>query len=284
MASFSRTWWGKKFIEALEKLMDSGRLSRGRSYARNGKILKFEINKGKIAAKVRGSINPYFGVYEEPLYTTTIEFEPIAKAQWSQAIAHIASKASFVSRLLLNEIPENIEDGFRGMGLNLLPQSRKDLKAKCSCPDSSNPCKHIAGVYFLLAAELDNDPFLLFELRGLSRQALKTELEKSPLGQALSAELEADNAPPTSVASYYCRPQVIGVTGKEVPMGDRLEDFWHGPKRLPQTVHSPSTSPISAVLVKKQGDFPAFWPRDNSFIAVMEELYQRVKTRNKDLL
>jgi uncharacterized Zn finger protein len=117
-------------------------------------------------------------------------------------IALIASKASFISRLLLNEIPDNIEEEFALLGLNLLPRSRKDFDISCSCPDWGNPCKHIAGVYYLVAAELDRDPFLLFELRGLSRQDLHSELVKSPLGQALSAELQLAQRAPQSVSSY----------------------------------------------------------------------------------
>jgi len=58
MAQFSRTWWGKRFIEALEEFTDSARLGRGRSYASGGKILDKSINK--ITATVK-SINPYFG-------------------------------------------------------------------------------------------------------------------------------------------------------------------------------------------------------------------------------
>jgi len=56
-----------------------------------------------------GSINPYFGVYKEPRYKTTIEITPIAKLSWSKAIKYISSKASFVSKLLMNEVPDNIE-------------------------------------------------------------------------------------------------------------------------------------------------------------------------------
>jgi uncharacterized Zn finger protein len=37
--------------------------------------------------------------------------------------------------------------------------------------------------------------------------------------------------------------------------------------------------PVSAIAVKKQGDFPPFWERDNSFIEVMETLYEAVKTK-----
>jgi uncharacterized Zn finger protein len=116
MANFSRTWWGKRFIDAIERLTDSGRLQRGRSYARGGKVKSFDINGGQVTAKVRGSVNPYFGVTKEPLYTTSIDFSPISKAKWAAVIALIASKASLISRLLLNEIPDNIEDSFKTWG------------------------------------------------------------------------------------------------------------------------------------------------------------------------
>lgn len=278
MAKFTRSWWGQKFIDALEDITDSGRLSRGRSYASGGKVKNFEIQDGVIRAQVRGSVNPYFGVYKEPLYTTEIEIQPISPAKWAAAIAYIASKAGFISKLLLNEIPENIEEAFETLGLNLLPHKRTDLKTDCSCPDWSNPCKHIAGVYYLVAAEIDRDPFLLFELRGLSKEALQNELAKSPLGLALSAELTTQQAEPVAVESYFTKLETTAL--KETPS---LREFWHGKKRLPK-VEPPSQSPVPAILVKKQGDFPPFWHKEQSFIAVMEDLYQRVKTKNKDVL
>ena len=187
MSQFSKTWWGKRFIEALESFSDSARLGRGRSYAKNNKIKEYKITNGKITAKVRGSINPYFGVYKEPLYTTEIAFTPISEANWKKAIAHISSQASFVSKLLMNEMPDNIEEAFAQLNLHLLPYSRKDFQTSCSCPDWSNPCKHIAGVYYLVAASLDQDPFLLLEMRGLKREKLHQELSLSPLGKILSS-------------------------------------------------------------------------------------------------
>ena len=279
MAQFSRTWWGQRFIAALEKLMDSGRLSRGRSYARNDKVKSFDIKDGVISAKVRGSINAYFGVHKEPLYTTTIEFKTISAANWSAAIAYIASKASLISRLMLNEIPDNIDDAFAKLDLHLLPHRKDDFKTKCSCPDWSNPCKHIAGVYYLLAAQLDQDPFLLFELRGLSRDALQKELAKSPLGQALSAELTLEKAAPKTDLSYFTRPTVQNSIAVE-----SLKDYWQGAKRLPQTIEIRTHESVPAILVKKQGDFPAFWDKESSFIETMAELYGRVRTKNTTLL
>ena len=35
---------------------------------------------------------------------------------------------------------------------------------QCSCPDWAVPCKHLASVVYKLSAEIDNNPFLVFEL------------------------------------------------------------------------------------------------------------------------
>ncbi|ODG99906.1 hypothetical protein A4S05_35840 [Nostoc sp. KVJ20] len=275
MAKFSRTWWGDRFIQALEAFTDDNRLKRGRSYASGGKVKSFEIDLNKITAKVRGSVNPYFGVYKEPTYNIEIQITPIAKTRWNEAIQKLSSKASIISRLLLNEVPENIEDTFSHLGLHLLPHSSKDFKTKCSCPDYANPCKHIAGVYYLVASQLDNNPWLLFELRGLSKAELQAKLADSPLGKALSEELNTKEIPLELSNSLYTKLEKQSLN--QMP---NAREFWLGTKRLPQTIEVATPGSICAILIKKQGDFPDFWHNDASFIETMEELYQRVKTKN----
>src|SRR6266567_1059775 len=276
MAQFSRTWWGQRFIEALEQFTDPARLGRGRSYASGGRILEYKIANGTVTARVRGSINPYFGVYKEPIYKTTITIKAISSADWKKAIRHIASRADLVTKLLMNEMPDTIEDAFSGLGLHLLPHSESDFVTNCSCPDWANPCKHIAGVYYLLASALDRDPFLMFELRGLSRDDLHAELARSPLGQILAAALKSEEVPTIQpVTSYYTRP-----ARKPDAVIESHKDFWTGAKRLPAVPSAPSQASVTALLIKKQGDYPPFWHKDVSFISVMEELYDRVRTKS----
>ncbi|MGF1497902.1 MAG: SWIM zinc finger family protein [Elainellaceae cyanobacterium] len=279
MAAKTRTWWGQQFLSALEQFTDPGRLSRGRSYASGSRVKNFTIDDGIVTADVRGSINPYYGVYTEPVYTTTLEFETISDAKWAAIIALIASKAGLISRLLLGEMPETIEEPFETLGIHLLPRSRRDFQSYCSCPDWDNPCKHVAGVYYLLATRLDQDPFLLFELRGLSKETLYEELAKSPLGKALVADRMTQDAEPEPVPSYYTTPE-----RRSLDQSPHLRDFWLGTKRLPAAVESPAAAGVPAILVKKQGDFPTFWQRDNSFIEAMEELYERVRNHHRSIL
>ena len=238
MAQFSRTWWGQRFIAALEEFTDEARLGRGRSYASNGRIIEYTLSKGTVTAKVRGSINPYFGVYKEPIYKTSITIKAITSDDWAKVIRQIASRADLITKLLMKEMPDTIEDAFSGLGLHLLPHSERDFVTSCSCPDWANPCKHIAGVYYLLASALDNDPFLMFELRGLSRDDLHTELTRSPLGKILASALDSDEEPLVEpVTSYYTPPMREPVTVEATH-----KEFWTGAKRLPSPMANTFTA------------------------------------------
>jgi uncharacterized Zn finger protein len=282
MAQFGRTWWGERFLDALEQFTDPGRLGRGQSYASNGRIVEHTLERGTVNAKVRGSVNPYYGVYKEPIYRTTIKITQISAKDWTTVVKRIASRADLVTKLLQQEMPDPIEDVFADEGLHLLPHSQSDFDTDCSCPDWDNPCKHIAGVYYLLARDLDRDPFVLFELRGLSRESLHAELVKSPLGEILASSLQTGEIPVAPVESFHTRPTKVSA-GAAVSH----REFWAGPRRLvparTAAAANSSQARVSALLVKKQGDYPPFWHRENSFVEVMEEIYDRVRTKSPQM-
>jgi uncharacterized Zn finger protein len=54
-----RTWWGQRFIAALERFTDAARLARGRGYAGSDRIKSWKLKKGEVSARVRGNANPY---------------------------------------------------------------------------------------------------------------------------------------------------------------------------------------------------------------------------------
>jgi uncharacterized Zn finger protein len=273
-----RTWWGQRFIAALEQFTDSARLARGRGYANSSRILSSQLKQGEMSAKIRGNVNPYYGVYKEPIYTTAISLKPISDGDWELLIRHLGSRAAFVSRLLLNEMPDNIEKPFELLDLHLLPHSAKDFKTKCSCPDYENPCKHIAGLCYFLSAQLDQDPFLLFELRGLPLAELFEQLRKTPLGKALAQTREAEREDLlASVDSYFTRPMAL-----PLPVPCEPKAFWGSPKRLPEMAYSQATSPVPALLVKKGGDFPAFWKQPLAFPVAMEAVYEAIRKKGKE--
>jgi len=311
MVGISKTWWGNKFIEALECLMDEGRLKRGRSYRGPNRILSFDLDENKVTATVRGNINPYFGVYKAPKYKVVIEIKPISQQKWSKIIKRISVHAGWMSKLLLGQMPDDIEDAFINFeknfkgncegGLkgkvkednfkkdfkeNFLPGAKKDLITNCSCPDWSNPCKHVAGVYFRLAEMLDYDPFLMFQLRGISKSKLKNLLGETKLGKALVSKLSLPEEVGLVISeTCYPMPKACGIEKEPNKKGLNcsLHEYWNGKVMLDNRneANVEDYNKLSATLIKKQGDFPPFWDRDNSFILAMEEIYNYIRKKYK---
>ncbi len=275
----SKTWWGTSLMEALERFTDRGRLQRGRAYSKDHRILAWQLSKGVVKATLRGNINAYFGVYKEPKYKVSVQMTHLSAAQWKKVIALLSQRASFIAQLLVGEIPKNIETVFAEFNTHFLPNSYRDFKVSCDCPDYEVPCKHIAGVCYRLANDLDQDPFLLFEMRGLAPEKLREELIKSPLGKVLADATEENNTELEYVDSLYTRP-----VQQTMPEQISIKQFWQGTKPLPTELPELQVASIPAVVIKKGGDYPPFWQKPASFITVMEDFYIRMRKINQKLL
>ena len=174
-------WWSRRFISVLESYGMSGRLARGRSYARAGQVLDFELSQGKVTARVQGSrVRPY---------QVRIGVLPLTTAQWRRVQDRLASQALFRAKLLAGEMPREIEEVFAECGTPLFPRSPADLDMHCSCPDWEVPCKHLAAVCYVLAEEFDRDPFGMLAWRGKARDELLAALRliQAGPGQAVRA-------------------------------------------------------------------------------------------------
>jgi uncharacterized Zn finger protein len=277
MTKHSKAWWGRRFIEALESFHDPARLARGRQYLGSQRIAQWRAQGSRVEARIRGRISPYYGAYEEPVYDTSLEFLPIPDAAWREAVRHIGGKAGFVCRLLFNEMPDEIEQPLAELGLSLLPQGKRDFQARCSCQETEQPCTHVAGLCYLLAAKLDQDPFLLLELRGLPHPELARQLQATPLGAALAPALCEEFKPPVPSQSFFHRPEELAAPETVSP-----RDFWRGAKRLPPGVEPPQPAAVPGILVRKGGDYPPFWDKDESFVEVMDAFYEQARKQAKE--
>lgn len=277
MANISKTWWGKRFLTALESCTDSGRLQRGRSYAGPSRLLEFKIDGDLIRSRIRGNINPYFGVYKEPRYNVEIRLKNIPASKWKIIIKQLTGNAGWLSRLMLGEVPEDIDKAFAGTAHSLLPRSPRELQTQCSCPDWANPCKHVAGTYYHVAQLMDQDPFLLFQLRGLTRDSLERELVKSPLGSALAKQLQEEQVcvPEPAANRYPSAPS------EKTRLSMSYKQFWGG-KRLPKAPAKEDEAGVPALIIRREGDNPPFWSRENSFIEAMSEIYLRVQSNSRN--
>lgn len=213
--AFGERWWAKRWIAALEGFGLGPRLTRGRSYARLGQVTQIAIEPDGVRAEVQGT--------RKRPYDVTIAVKPLVAAQWRQVAEEIARTPRFAAMLLNGEMPEDIEEAFRAAKCALFPQSIADVRTDCSCPDSANPCKHIAAVYYLIGEEFDRDPFLLFALRGRTREAV--------LPQVSALDIEAQAAVAIPPANERPPVEPPPVPAWLLHQAGRFP-FWHGSEPL----------------------------------------------------
>jgi len=156
--TYGNTYWGKQWLNSLNDIDFSNRLPRGRTYANKGLARDIKIQKNRITAKVQGSRRtPYNVDISIPLFSAN---------EKAKIIQIVTGNPLFLSQLLNRELPPQLKDTCEKAGVYLFPKAWKDLKGGCSCPDWAVPCKHMASVLYLVANEIDKNPFLVFELHG----------------------------------------------------------------------------------------------------------------------
>jgi uncharacterized Zn finger protein len=249
--TFGESWWAKRWMQVLNSFQLGGRLQRGRSYARSGQVLSIDIGKGLVSAKVQGS--------RPKPYEIAMEVKALGAPDWKKVAKAVSSQAIFSAKLLAGELPAEIEQVFVAEGVSLFPARVSDLKTDCSCPDWSNPCKHIAAVYCLLAEEFDRDPFLIFKMRGMTREEFGRTLADFGGAATASAVVTEELLPPEPLCAdpsqFWARKPV-----REGSIGD---------------VQPPK---LAAALVKRLGHFP-FWRGQENFVDAMEAVYVRASTK-----
>ncbi|MBL7065039.1 MAG: SWIM zinc finger family protein [Anaerolineae bacterium] len=251
---FGKNWWARRWIAVLQTFGWSNRLQRGRTYARKGQVLNIDVRPGRVNARVQGS--------RRKPYSVRIEIAPLSDKQWEQAIDAMAGQALFAAQLLAGEMPPEIEEAFEAARVSLFP-TKRDVAMNCSCPDWAVPCKHIAAVYYLLGEEFDRDPFLLFTLRGRTREQVMEALRAR---RAAAAPLVEEAAP-----GEEPEPQAE-------PLEETLPRFWELREGLGGFRVTIAPPPVETALLKRLGP-PPFSRRPEAFVGVLTLAYATVTER-----
>lgn len=166
----SPEWWVQRWNDLLNSYRFKKRLERARNYAREGNVLSIEFKGPQVLAQVQGTA-------PEP-YQLSLSIDPFTEEDWNYVVETMAEQAIYSAHLLAGEMPYDIEKVFTANGLSLFPFTLSDIHSRCSCPDPQNPCKHIGAVYYQLGDRFSEDPFVLFQLRGRSKEQILDDLRR----------------------------------------------------------------------------------------------------------
>lgn len=249
----AETWWADRWLNVLHRFGWKGRLANGRMYADEGRVTSFNVETGRIAAKVQGTRT-------QP-YDVTIQIRPLPDSDWDLVVDILSCQALFTAQLLAGDMPQDIEEVFEAAYAPLFPRSKDDIKAHCTCPDYANPCKHIAAVYYVMADTFDKDPFVIFHLRGRGRDQL--------IGMLRAARAAEAQAGPMSVETLDA--------GSLEPFR-----FWQAGDEL-EGVHVQIAEPPFPGATAKRLGRPPFWRSPADPITRLSEVYEAIARRAREV-
>ncbi|MFI3262110.1 MAG: SWIM zinc finger family protein, partial [Rikenellaceae bacterium] len=157
---FGNTWWGQAWLQSLDNIDYSNRLPRGATLARNGSVKSINIRGNSISATVQGS--------RRTPYRVNIIIPPFFEEDIERLVTELLNHPIIISRLLNRQLDPSIMEIASNCGLKIFPRQWTDFKMQCSCPDWAVPCKHLAAVIYMISREIDNNPFLAFEIHNVN--------------------------------------------------------------------------------------------------------------------
>src|SRR5690554_6362669 len=231
---FGKTWWGEHWLRSLENVDYDNRLPRGATYARKGNVLSVRTKDNEMKARVSGS--------RATPYKVTIIVPPFFEDQIERLIDRIVMQPALISKLLNRELDPSILQIAEEVGLKVFPKQWTDFKMQCSCPDWAVPCKHLAAVIYMISREIDNNPFLVFEMHKVD---LLDELKK----RGLFIKEQKKNGVPR-LNSLWRREKRKGKSGFEEERAYERVDF-------------SELRDVGEPLVQLLADAPPFYPGGN---------------------
>lgn len=160
-----RGWWGRALLDVLERVGDPGRIARGRTYARGGRVLALDVTAGRVTADVQGSqIDPF---------TAVLTLRTLDDAHTTELVDTIRSTPGTLAALVSGTVPQTLAP-------MLLPDGGRELDFDCTCPDPAWPCRHVAALAYVLADHVDQDPTTMLIVRGLDLDTVLGEAGDPP--------------------------------------------------------------------------------------------------------
>lgn len=152
------TWWGKAWVDNLKRYADfENRISRGKSYIKNGFVVDLKIQQGEISGKVQGT-------HKKP-YSVNVTIDPLKQQVVDNILNTCDKRIASIDELVSSKFPEELKDLF--FQENGLFPKLSEIHFGCSCPDYASLCKHVIAILYGVGVKLDQNPILFFQLRGI---------------------------------------------------------------------------------------------------------------------
>ncbi|WP_409055641.1 SWF or SNF family helicase [Streptomyces sp. SYP-A7185] len=176
---FAQSWWGQAWLKALEDTaLDLQQLKAGRRLARAGAVGAVSVRPGRITALVQNR--------DGTTHRSDVLLQRLGEDAWDRFLDMAVERAGHIAALLDREMPPHLVEDAAAAGVELLP-GIGDLEPQCDC-DAWDHCGHTAALCYQVARLLDQDPFVLFLMRGRAERELLDELQVRSVARSEAVE------------------------------------------------------------------------------------------------
>ncbi|MEV0522441.1 SWF or SNF family helicase [Streptomyces sp. NPDC050439] len=180
---FAQSWWGQAWLKALEDTaLDLQQLKAGRRFARAGAVGAVSVRPGRITAVVQDR--------DGTPRRSDVLLQRLSEDEWDRFLGMAVERAGHIAALLDREMPPHLVEDAAAAGVELLP-GIGDLEPECDC-DAWDHCGHTAALCYQVARLLDQDPFVLFLMRGRAERELLDELQVRSVAHAEAEETSGE--------------------------------------------------------------------------------------------
>nr|WP_229870571.1 SWF or SNF family helicase [Streptomyces longisporoflavus] len=174
---FAQSWWGQAWLKALEDTaLELAQLKAGRRLARAGAVGAVSVRPGRITAVVKDP--------DGTPHRSDVLLQRLSEDDWDHFLGMTVERAGHIATLLDREMPPHLVEDASAAGVELLP-GIGDLEPRCDC-EAWDHCGHTSALCYQVARLLDQDPFVLFLMRGRAERELLDELQVRSVTQAES--------------------------------------------------------------------------------------------------
>lgn len=200
-------WLGKQWLGALASLgaAHQGRIARGRTFARGGRVQDLWFTPGLVTADVQD---------QDRHHHVSLRVRIFERIEWNTVLATLVEDVGRVAALMEGSLAPDLVAALADEGVAVVPRL-EEVEGDCDCADYLLPCVHMSAVHQLLADALDGDPFLVFVLRGWDREELLLRLRA-----AWGDDEDDAGAPPVEEAppggAWSKSPRALGAVRLDV--------------------------------------------------------------------
>lgn len=159
--TFGKTYWGYSWVQTLENSVENkDNLYYGAQIVYGSMIKNLTIDDTVVKATIIDK--------NKVSFSTQLSLKQFNKGQLEEIKDILSSNPAIISELIVGKLSRSMLSLLDSKGINILPTTWDEVHAKCNCTEKQSPCTHIIAVYYALSAEIDKNPFILFNLKNLS--------------------------------------------------------------------------------------------------------------------